>query len=364
MSQFKIHSQQNIEYTLITNSFLDNYIADANDVQIKVYLYLLRHANNFDECSITAMADFFNYSEKDILRALTYWERKGILQLFLNENKEPNSIVFCSTPTSSPQTVLSSPETMPSPSPSPAFVKTVTYLPESTPIKKSEYTLDQLAEFQARESTSEVMFIAESYLGRTLTSKDIQSILFITDELHFSFDLIDYLLQYCIDRGKKDFRYIETVAISWAKENITTVDQAQNQCYKYDKETYTVMNALGKNNQPTPKEAEFIRRWYHIYGFTSDVILEACERTVLATDKHRFEYADKILTNWKNQGVLHKNDIQKADAVFDANKKKAASGSTGSIVGNFANSSSKNKFNQFQQNNYDFEALEKELLSN
>lgn len=33
----------------------------------------------------------------------------------------------------------------------------------------------------------------------------MKSILFFSDGLHFSDDLIDYLLQYCVERGKKDF---------------------------------------------------------------------------------------------------------------------------------------------------------------
>ena len=199
------------------------------------------------------------------------------------------------------------------------------------------------------------MFIAESFLGKTLSPGDICSILFISDELHFSFDLTDYLLQYCIDRGKRDFRYIEKVAISWAEAHITSPDQAQTQAMKYDKDTYTVMNALGKNNQPTPKEVEYIKRWYQVYGFASDVILEACERTVLATDKHRFEYADKILSSWKSLGIHHKADIAKADSAFATSKKKIPA---------IPVASSKNRFNQFEQRDYDFDALEQELLSN
>lgn len=335
MSQFQINNQQNIDYTLIANSFIDGFLADANDAQVKVYLYLLRHMNNSDKCSISAMADFFNYSEKDVLRALSYWERKKVLQLTYDVGNELCGVILCSFE-------------------KPPMVKTMAYMSNTSTFVKPEYTLDQLAEFKSRETTSELMFIAESYLGKTLSAGDVRSILFISDELHFSFDLIDYLLQYCIDRGKRDFRYIEKVAISWAQAHITTPEQAQTQTMKYDKDTYTVMNALGKNNQPTPKEAEYIKRWYQIYGFTSDVILEACERTVMATDKHRFEYADKILSSWKTFGVHHKADIAKADAAFATGKKKT---STNSI-------SSKNRFNQFEQRDYDFDALEKELLSN
>ena len=340
MSKFQISNQQNMDFTFIANSFIDLFLADANESQIKIYLYLLRYVNQPEQCSISAIADCFNYSEKDVLRALSYWERKKILQLTFDSANELVGLTLC--PFVKNEVIK----------PQPA--KETAILPTPRIYTKPEYSLDQLAEFQSRESTAELMFIAESYLGKTLSAGDVRSILFISDELHFSIDLIDYLLQYCIDRGKRDFRYIEKVAISWAEAHITTPDQAQKETAKYTKDTYTVMIALGKNNQPTPKEAEYIKRWYQVYGFTSDIILEACERTVMATDKHRFEYADKILNSWKSSGVHHRKDIAKVDAIYAASQKKPP----------VSNMNPKNKFNHFKQNDYDFDALEKELLSN
>jgi len=343
-------------------------MADANDAQLKVYLYLLRHSNSRQEISVSALADYFNYTEKDILRALSYWQDKGVLKVDYNESNQPVEIMLCAL--SRPEQEVSQPLSFQAQSPQP--VSALASRPpapaqETAPYGKAEsscdqpqdaytkpdYTLNQLAEFKNRESTSQLLFIAESYLGKTLSSGDIRTLLFISDQLHFSFDLIDYLLQYCIDRGKKDFRYIEKVAISWAQAHITSPSQAQLNAGKYDKQIYTVMNALGKSANPTPKETEYIKKWYQVYGFSADIILEACERTVLATDKHRFEYADKILSSWKSAGVCHKPDIAKADAAF-GNRKKNAS----------ASFSSRNKFNQFQQNDYDFDVLEQELLSN
>ena len=70
------------------------------------------------------------------------------------------------------------------------------------------------------------------------------------------------------------------------------------------------MNALGKSSSPTAKEMEIINRWMKIYDFSMDIIFEACERTVLATDKHRFEYAEGILSSWKQENVHHKADIR------------------------------------------------------
>ena len=110
------------------------------------------------------------------------------------------------------------------------------------------------------------------------------------------------------------------------------------------------MRALGKNNTPTETEVAYIDRWRKFYGFDTDVIFTACERTVLATDNHRFEYADRILGSWHKAGVRHKDDIQSLDDSYRRTRSSRPA--------------STNKFNQFKQNEYDFDALEKEILSN
>lgn len=227
--------------------------------------------------------------------------------------------------------------------------------PQAAPsaFAKPSYTLDELKAFQEKESTAQLLFIAEQYLGRTLSPSDMKSILFFSDHLHFSDDLIDYLLQYCVERGKKDFRYMEKVAISWAEANISTPAEAEGHASRYDKCVYSIMNALGKTNSPTRKEAEFIRRWREEYAFETDIIIESCERTVLATDRHRFEYADKILASWKEAGVHHKADIAKLDEGFQKNR-PAKPASDRSI----------DKYNRFMHNDYDYDALEQELLRN
>ena len=184
----------------------------------------------------------------------------------------------------------------------------------------------------------------------------MKTILYFSDVLHFSADLIDYLLQYCVDKGKKDFKYIEKVAVNWAEQGITTPKQAQSQAYLYDKNVYAIMRELGKSNNPTPREASYITRWIQEFGFENDVIFEACARTVMATDKNRIEYADRILSSWHAQDVHHKSDITRIDEMYKQRKKASASA--------VSPKATTNRFNQFAQNTYDFDALEKELLSN
>jgi DnaD/phage-associated family protein len=222
---------------------------------------------------------------------------------------------------------------------------------------KPSYSADQLREFKNRENTAQLLFIAETYIGKPLTPAEMKTILFFTDVLCFSDDLIDYLLQYCVDRGKKDFKYIERVAVSWAEAGISTPEQAQEQGGRCSKEAYDIVKALGSSNMPTDAELAYVQRWTKEFGFSMDIILEACRRTVLAVNSNRFKYADVLLTSWHNQNVSQPEDIRRIDAAYRSRKKNAAPNASDS-------KQYVNRFNQFAQNTYDFDALEKELLSN
>ncbi len=352
MARIALYKDNYADSTVVSNLFIDEYMKDANDAQLKVYFYLLRMLNADQAVSVSGIADKFNHTEKDVIRALKYWEKQQILDLDFDENKTLVGIhlrdLSAQTAKAPQHNVLltSSPAQATSAMQPAAQEEVHNYT-------KPAYSLDQLREFKEREETSQLLFIAEAYIGKPLTPSEIKTILFFTDVLHFSEDLIDYLLQYCVERGKKDFKYIEKVAVNWAEEGITTPKQAQKFSTRYDKSVYSIMNSLGRNTAPTAKELEFINRWTRDYGFSTDIILEACERSSLATDRHRFEYAEGILSSWKNAGIHHKADIQQADASYQ--KKKAAKP---------APAASSNRFTQFAQNSYDFTALEKEILSN
>lgn len=364
MGFLTIYQDNYTDSTVISNRFIDEYMQAANDAQLKIYLYLIRMMSARLGTSISDIADKFNYTEKDVLRALKYWEKNHLLTLDCDEHKNITGIHLLDSNAGTDMLSITagaaaaSMATYPSAAASMAtYPSTAAVLPAqpaglATPVfEKPNYTAEQLRSFKANEDTARLLFVAEQYLKKPLSAGDIRTIFFIMDRLGFSEDLTDYLLQYCVDRGKRDFRYIEKVAISWAEQGITTPKQAAALAGKYDRSFYEIMRALGKNNVPTDTEASYIERWQKIYGFEMDVILDACERTVLATDSHRFEYAESILKRWYGIGVHHKNDIKALDA--DHRRTKTSHRQT-----------SANKFNQFAQNNYDFDALEQEILSN
>ena len=73
------HAQNNT--TVLENEFIDQYMIKANGEYVKVYLLLLRHSTgNGSTLSVSRIADLLEVTEKDVVRALNYWKKEGLLE--------------------------------------------------------------------------------------------------------------------------------------------------------------------------------------------------------------------------------------------------------------------------------------------
>ena len=316
------HSHNNI--TIVENDFIDHYMVSANGEYVKVYLLLLRYQNIPEQLpDIPQMADLLENTEGDILRALKYWEKEGILSLEYDETNELAGICIGKAPTH--QTPVKA--AFHTPSAQSASVH------EKSPVAQSDgnTTVSDKAAGQnlpasrrslaARRELKQILFIAEQYLGKTLSRTDVDAITYFYDSLGFSADLIEYLIEYCVENGHKSMHYIQKVALSWADEHITTVDQARNSSAFYNKTCYSILNAFGiKGRGPASAELDYIRKWLEDGNFELDLILEACNRTISAIHQPSFEYTDKILENWKTGNVRTLADVERLDSAFEQEK--------------------------------------------
>ena len=369
-----IYQDSYINATILSNRFIDYYMTDANDAQLKVYLYLVRMMGANLETSVSDIADRFNFTEKDVLRALKYWKGKEILDLDLDDDGVVVGVHLknlCQLEkmgptvedTHIPQSIVT-PQNIVAPQINSA-PQEMTSSQGVIPIKPS-YSSAQVKAFKTSHESSEsgidIFYLAEEYRKKPLSPSDISTIIYICDELGFSDEMFDHLLQYCAARDKSDFRYIEKVAISWKENGVTTPEQADNLPGRYDRKVYEIMRQLGKTgNTPTEREVSYINRWVCEYGFSDDIILEACERTVLATEKNRFQYADRILKNWKDKGVGKLSDVEGLDRLHEKKSKAGSAQGDASAAG----TNSSNRFNRFsQRGDIDFAELEKKIVKN
>ena len=66
------------EVTIIPNAIIDNYLMEANGLQLKVYLYILRNTAAGNAVHISDIADYFNETEREVSRAIAFWEARSV----------------------------------------------------------------------------------------------------------------------------------------------------------------------------------------------------------------------------------------------------------------------------------------------
>ena len=116
------------------------------------------------------------------------------------------------------------------------------------------------------------------------------------------------------------------------------------------------MGISGRN--PVDTEISLMNTWLNDYGFTMDIIQEACSRTVLSTGQPSFQYADKILSGWKDKNVRTLADVRLLDAQHQRQKQKKNTQRKAA-----SKPAASNRFNNFHQRQYDFNEYEKKLLN-
>ena len=377
MNGISIYSEADSGTTTVPNLFIDYYMPAANGTYVKVYLYLLRCLTTLAfSISLSAIADHLDETEKDILRALKYWEKEGVLALLWNGDEiegitllqlrerertthTPNSLSkttdtrqtdsFTDSFSSAPDAFLATQEDL-----TPASTHNTA---KST---RPNYSPSQITQLSESEDVKFLLNTIELYLERFLTQDDIQLVLYLYESIGFSKELIIHLYDYCISKNKKSTAYIEKVALSWDEAGIDTVEKAEQATIVYESYFNAVNKAFALNRAPGNSERQFLKRWGS-YNFPISLIEEACNRTLLQAGKPDFKYADKILRSWHEKGVTSLSDIAKLDEEHARASKKAAT-----QVASNAPRPQNNRFNAFPQREYskeDISSLEQRLLN-
>lgn len=361
MGELTLLSDYCLDTTVLSNIYIDEYMASNNEAQVKIYLYLLRKLSSGASVSVISIADFFNYTVMDVERALFFMEKQGLMKLEVSDNrilgirilplvkkesfkrdesKEVKKIIE----TNNEEAMDSSREVI-------VFDK------------KPQYSKEEIIEFASLPEITDLIFAAEQYLGKMITQDDIQNLYYMNRTLGLNEDVIDYLIGYCISLKKKSFGYMSKVAKDWAESGVKTVKDAKKLIDNCPKEVYDIFNAFGiksGSRKPSASEIKYTRLWIEDYGFSMDVIELACVLTVEKTHSISFEYADAILRDWSSKGVKHPSDVDKINQEYAEKRKQNES----SVKSSGKAKQAGNKFSGYSQRDYDFDELEKRLLSN
>ncbi len=415
-----MRSSFTIQATQVANEFIDHYMAAANGEYVKVYLYLLRHQDR--AVTEIEIADALNDTESDIRRAIAYWEKMGVLLSRRKEDadragakrlssedeigsalgtavagtaqtnaesrdpgaagrpeKGTDSGVSAETGTRAAKKSAETGKTGgsetagASESGSAASAVAASRIPAERPY----YTPEQVKKLsEEEEEFTQLLYIAQKYLNKVFTPRECEVFAYLYDGLRIPGELLEYLVEYCVQGGHTSIRYLETVGINWHERGIHTVEMAKQYTASCSSEGFAVMRAFGlSDRRPGDSEMEMIRRWFREWGFTKELVLEACGRTLKATNKPSFAYADKILMEWKKAKVRTMEDLRKLDEQRaaagggagqqgapnisggrqqDGREQKSAGARTAVQSGK---SGGKNRFHNYEQRDTNYDAL-------
>ena len=272
---------------------VDDHLKLAGSVQLKVLLWVLRHAGEPFEAQ--DIADALGIDRADVSDAMVYWQETGLV------SSNGSSIVPAGTEKAAEKSAVPfQPEVQ----------------PQSAPAEKPRHVLSRPqkpdSEFVAKrmvESKEIACLIqsAEGILGRLISGGDSATLLMIHDDYGLPSDVIIMLMQYAVSIGKGNMRYIEKVAVNWADEGIDTHEKAEERLRlltEDQKAWHTVEAAVGiVNRTPSKREEAFAPVWVNEWKFSPEMIREAYDRTIVGAGKYQSGYMNSILERWHKAGI-------------------------------------------------------------
>lgn len=368
----------NQNFTPVPDSFILNSMSKMSSTVIKIYLYLLyQFHRQYETLDLDEIADTLQLTESDIFRAIKHLAKAHLLVCRM----DGENYTEISLPSSLPHTEEG---TGKSGKPAEAGNEKASAI-HRLPLKLSEkdgsagttnaaplsassaeavpkqnrptYSASTLEQFAKDASGDQLIFFTQALFQKNLTPTDLQILYGLHDWLGMSFDLIQFLVEYCAENNHTKMNYIEKVAINWHENHIETIEQAKDYLASYPSHYYTVLKAYGIYNlAPIPAQIKMIDKWTKEYLFPMETIVYACEKTILQTGKPELNYTDRILSAWKEKKLFTKEQIQKAEAA--APKREFASEKSG----NKGSAVKTTTFTNYEQRREDYDAIEKKAL--
>lgn len=346
--KIKFKSLDISDTAVLSREFIEKHMVKVNGEYVKVYLHLCIRAG--EELCIDSIAEALCLTEKDVVRAIRYWKKQGLI--FEESPCAEGKACLMRQEEFAPEEAAGE-EDRQKREEEISEEKRECVLPSEIP-DKSEVDLTRLEE---DKEFKDLVYCAQTYLAKTFTPTDIRTMAYMYDVLRLPTELIEYLIEICVQKEKRSLRYIEAIAIDWKSKNICSIEQAKEDSKLFRKSTHAVSKAFGLGNRSLgSREEEYIEKWSKQWGFSSELIVLACERTLAATQKPSFQYADSILSNWRKEGAYDTQKIKELDAQRQDKIK------TIPLVQQKAQRGT-NKFHNFEQRDDDLDSMVLDRLS-
>lgn len=273
MALCKMSSQAVInEKTQVDNLFINNFLPNAPENCVKVYLYGLYKCNNAQSLdnSLESFSQNLNIPESELESIFFYWQEQGLVQV---TNTNPFEVL---------------------------------YLPLKnlfSNIKK--YKPEKFAEFNVK--------VQEILNGRMIYPNEYAEYYYLIENTKFEQNALLLLIGYCVQiKGANvGVNYITTVANNWASENIKTaqkVEEKINELNLVESNFGILLKSLGIKRNPTIEEREMWNVWTKQLGFDEETILFVA-KYFKSSKRLNFEKLDNIFKKYFEMRLFTQQEI-------------------------------------------------------
>lgn len=266
----------------LPSSIAEDHIKLASEYQLKAILIFIKNQN--DNKVIDIISKRLSLSESEVVECLDYWVQRGVLT-------SENSVIK--------EQKLSK----------------VTSVTVSTEKPTREEAVNRISNSKELQYLTDVV---QQKLSRPITTAEMKTLVWLVDCYGLPVPVIIMAVQYAIDSERLNFSYIEKVCIDWAKNDITTLQQAEerlNALYLSKTAWNIVRSAFGiELRKPSKQEKAYSDKWVNEYGFQKNMLTAAYDICINKTAKINFKYIGTVLDNWHKLGFKSPADLEKADS--------------------------------------------------
>ncbi|MGX8705278.1 MAG: DnaD domain protein [bacterium] len=265
--------------TPIENLFLMEYMLDAPESALKVYLYARMLALHPElGGSLGDIAQALRMDENKVYDLFIYWENRGLVRRLTDQ--PPTYAIL--------------------------------------PVFGSAQVGGNPLEQEMRANRAFTNRLSELFNGDFIGDHEIRRAADWQNILKFDQKAILRMLEYAIESSRKEkpkpetvFKNVNKLAEKWSKQGIRTLADVERVISEEKGEkdlALDVLKKLGLSRQPSEPEMVLVKRWTEEWGYDREAILAACDGTTSARNPS-MQYINGILKNQLDENQKYFGDL-------------------------------------------------------
>lgn len=259
-------------FTPVDNRFILDFLPDASDVCIRVYLYGLMLCTSGAAAEMD-LGNALGLSETAVKEAYVYWQNQGLVHI---RGEEPLIVEYLDLEPTKEGGVIPG-----------KYASLVSAL----------NSLIAPRQFDFRE-------LVHVYDWIEVYGLDEETVL----------ELVSHCMS--IKNRRVAVNYIDSVARTWSEEGIKTREKARAYIEGYELKKHgatLILKQWNKQRKPTQDEMSLYEKWVGEWGFTPEAILASLPKLTV-TGSPNFIYLDELLDSLRREGQTSAPEIARADA--------------------------------------------------